>query len=49
MARVFCVGGAINRWRNHTGSKFLSDALLDLVSGRSSSWQSAHVQVGGVV
>ena len=26
MARVFCVGGAINHQGNHTGSEFLSDA-----------------------
>ena len=29
--------------------EFLSDApFLDLVSGRSASWQTAHARVGGV-
>ena len=28
---------------------YLTHPFLDLVSGRSSSWQTAHAQVGGVV
>ena len=33
------------RWANF----YLTHPFLDLVSGRSSSWQTAHVRVGGVV
>ena len=40
-----CPGGHSARGANF----YLTHPFLDLVSGRSSSWQTTHAQVGGVV